>query len=370
MRIVFTGGGTGGHIYPALAIAKYLLTINPEISILFIGTKNGLEADLVPRSGFQFAAVSSQGLQRRLAWSNIKSGFIALRGLYESKKILSKFAPDLVVGTGGYVCGPVVLTAHLMGIPTAIHEQNAWPGITNRLLSRVAGLIMVNFPESISRFLQGTRLTVTGLPVRPEIMGVDRWTGAQRLRLNPYLKTILVVGGSRGARSINQAMLRVLGHYSDGNEVQIIQVTGTEGYGEMQKNLEDLGLYLGESGNIRVVPYLYDIENALAIADLMICRAGAATLAEITVKGIPSILIPYPYASENHQEYNARALESQGAAIVIKDRELSGESLLCTIQQLLETPNQLARMEAAAAALGRPKAVEEIVDLLMDLISK
>jgi len=370
MRIVFTGGGTGGHIYPALAMAQQFKTSYPEARILFVGTRNGLEAELVPRAGYQFAAVNSQGLQRKLTWSNVKAVFKAVSGLQESRLILKEFAPDLVVGTGGYVCGPVVLMAHMMGIPTAIHEQNAWPGITNRLLSRVVDLIMVNFPESLPRFPKAARMTVTGLPIRPEIMGVDRRTGAQRLRLNPNLKTILVVGGSRGARSINQAMLRILDNYRDCIDLQIIQVTGTQGYPEMRKGLEDYGLSLGENGNIRVIPYLYDMENAMAIADLMICRAGAATLAEITVKGIPSILIPYPYASENHQEYNARALKAKGAAILIKDQELNGDSLLMEVQQLLEQPKRLTKMAAAAATLGRPRAVEEIVALLIDLVSR
>ena len=369
MRIVFTGGGTGGHIYPALAMARQLKTTNPAAKILFIGTRNGLEAELVPRAGYEFAAISSQGLQRKLTGANLRALWAAGQGLKESNTVLSEFAPELVVGTGGYVCGPVVLMAHLKGIKTAIHEQNAWPGITNRLLARWVDLIMVNFPEALSRFPKSAKTAVTGLPIRPEILSVDRQTGAKHLGLDPAKRTLLVVGGSQGARSINQAMLRLLAHYASDKQLQIIQVTGTSGYAELRQDLANRGLALADNGNIRVVPYLYDMENALAIADLMICRAGAATLAEITAKGIPSILIPYPFASENHQEFNARALKDQGAACLILDRELNGDKLLSTVQELLAKPEQLVGMAAAAARLGRPQAAQDIVERLSHLVS-
>ncbi len=368
MRIVFTGGGTGGHIYPALAMARQLKTADPTAEILFIGTRNGLEAELVPRAGYEFAAISSQGLQRKLTGANLKALWAAVKGLKESNTVLNEFAPELVVGTGGYVCGPVVLMAHLKGIPTAIHEQNAWPGITNRLLARWVDLIMVNFPEALSRFPKFAKTAVTGLPVRPEILTVDRQTGAARLGLDPAKRTLLVVGGSQGARSINQAMLRLLMHYGSDKQLQIIHVTGPSGYAELRQDLANRGLVLAENGNIRVVPYLYDMENALAIADLMICRAGAATLAEITAKGIPSVLIPYPFASENHQEFNARALAARGAAFLILDRELSGDNLLSTVQELLANPEQLAAMAAAVARLGRPQAAQDIVERLSHLV--
>ncbi|MGI6648044.1 MAG: undecaprenyldiphospho-muramoylpentapeptide beta-N-acetylglucosaminyltransferase [Bacillota bacterium] len=368
MRVVFTGGGTGGHLYPALAIARYLQKVYPKIQILFIGTAQGLEAEIVPRAGFNFLTISSQGLKRRFSWSNIKTGWLVLRGLRESRRILKQFAPDLVVGTGGYVCGPVVLMAHWLGIPSAIHEQNAWPGITNRILSRLVSLVMTTFEESKPHFTRAARVEVTGLPIRPEIMEVNRLAGAKSLNLNPQLLTILVVGGSRGAQSINRAMLTILEHYQNRPDIQIVQVTGTLGYEETRKSIIERGLDLEESGNIRVVPYLYDIENALAVADLMICRAGAATLAEISAKGIPSVLIPYPYASENHQEHNARAFEAQGAAVVIKDRDLSGEKLLAAVQELLEEPGRLSRMAVAAHKLGRPQAVKEIVSLLSNYL--
>lgn len=368
MRIVITGGGTGGHIYPALAIARQLMTENPAAQILFVGTQNGLEAELVPRAGYKFAAINAQGLRRKLTGANLKAFWAAGKGLMDSNQVLNEFAPGLVVGTGGYVCGPVVLMARLKGIPTAIHEQNAWPGLTNRLLARWVDLVMVNFPEARSRFPRSAKTAVTGLPVRPEILAVDRQTGAKRLGLDPAKRTLLVAGGSQGAYSINQAMLRLLIHFSRNKQVQIIQVTGPGGYAQLQQDLANQGLVLPENGNIRIVPYLYDMENALAVADLMICRAGAATLAEITAKGIPSVLIPYPYASENHQEFNARALQAKGAASLILDRELTGDKLLSTVQGLLAKPEQLTRMAAAAANMGRPQAAREIALQLSRLL--
>ncbi|NLK51667.1 MAG: undecaprenyldiphospho-muramoylpentapeptide beta-N-acetylglucosaminyltransferase [Syntrophomonadaceae bacterium] len=371
MRIVLTGGGTGGHLYPALAIARFLQENYPATQILFVGTTSGLEAKIVPRAGFAFATVRSQGLERKISWSNIQTTFKVICGLKEAKRILKNFAPDLVVGTGGYVCGPVMLMAVLMGIPTAIHEQNAFPGITNRLLARFAHLVMVNFPEAVTFFRSARRVEVTGLPVRPEILRVDRESGARRLGLDPRCLTLLAVGGSRGARSINQAMVKVIQYYQqEQKNIQIVHIAGNSGFEEMTKSLQEQGLFLGENGNIRVVPYIYDMENVLAVADLTICRAGAATLAEIAAKGIPAILIPYPYAAENHQEYNARALERQGAAVVIRDQDLNGNDLLQTVQQLLLNPGQLASMAIAARSLGSPQAVEKIVSLLKLLANR
>jgi len=365
MRVIVTGGGTGGHIYPALAIAKGILAREPESQILYVGTKEGMEARLVPEAGIDFRGVSGQGLPRKLSVETIKVGAKSFKALWETKQILKKFKPDLVVGTGGYVSGPVVLTAALFGIPTLLHEQNALPGITNKILARFVRKVMVTFPESIAHFGVRKKLVLTGLPVRPEIGEVSRTEGALRLGLHPERLTLLVTGGSRGARSINQAMPIVLRNLLARPDIQVIWATGKATYKETQKALKDAGID-GVSENWKVLEYLKDMPEALACTDLFIGRAGATTLAELMVAGKPGILIPYPFAAENHQEFNARALEKDGAARVILDSVLTGENLSEIIQELLAKPQDLRSMADAAKGLGQPKALEKIVNVCLE----
>lgn len=365
MRIIVTGGGTGGHIYPALAIAKGILARNPNSEILYVGTKEGMEARLVPEEGIDFRGVSGQGLPRRLSLETLKVGAKSFKALWETKQIFKTYKPDLVVGTGGYVSGPVVLTAALFGIPTLLHEQNALPGITNKTLARFVRKVMVTFPESIAHFGVRKKLVLTGLPVRPEIGTISRAQGAKRMGLQPEQLTLLVTGGSRGARSINQAMPAVLKKLLDYPEVQVIWATGKATYDETIKALSESGI-VWQRKNWKILEYLKDMPEALACSDLFIGRAGATTLAEIMVAGKPGILIPYPFAAENHQEYNARALEKDGAGRVILDSELTGDTLWQMIQGLLAKPQELEKMAASALKLGQPNALEKIVNICME----
>lgn len=364
MRVIMAGGGTGGHLYPALAIAHGIKQQNPKAEILFVGTSRGLEAQVVPREGFSFIPITVQGLERRLSWRTVVTLAKILKALKQSWTILRRYSPDLVVGTGGYVCGPVLYMAHRLGIPTVIHEQNALPGLTNRWLSRYVDLVLITFEESRAYFPNARRIVTTGLPVRPAILTAERSRAAQRWRLDPAKTTLLAAGGSQGARSINRAMLAVLKGYRNHPGIQVIHITGPAGYDQMLKELSEAGLNLEKNGNIRVAPYVDDMENALAVADLIVCRAGASTLAEITARGIPAVLIPYPFAANNHQEFNARVLEQAGAAEVILDKELSGERLLTVLQGIIEDPRRLARMAAAAKAAGRPAALQLILSQL------
>lgn len=365
MRVIVTGGGTGGHIYPALAIAKGILALEPESQILYVGTKEGMEARLVPEAGIEFQGVSGQGLPRKVSIETLKVGAKSFKALWETKQILKKFKPDLVVGTGGYVSGPVVLTAAFFRIPTLLHEQNALPGITNKVLARFVRRVMVTFPESIAHFGVGKKLVLTGLPVRSEIGKVSRIEGARRMGLHPGRLTLLVTGGSRGARSINQAMLDVLKQLNSRPDIQVIWATGKATYSETLKALEDSGINWKRK-NWKVLEYLKDMPEALACTDLFIGRAGATTLAELMVAGKPMILIPYPFAAENHQEYNARALEKDGAARVILDQELTGESLWKMIEDLLGSPQKINKMAEAATELGQPNALAKIVKVCFD----
>jgi UDP-N-acetylglucosamine--N-acetylmuramyl-(pentapeptide) pyrophosphoryl-undecaprenol N-acetylglucosamine transferase len=362
MRVIMTGGGTGGHIYPALAIAKGLLSSDTATEILYVGTRDGMEARLVPEEGIAFAGISGKGLPRRLSLDTIKVLGKSLKALWETKKILHQFHPDLVVGTGGYVSGPVVLTAALFNIPTLLHEQNAFPGITNRLLARVVRRVMLTFPESMEHFGVKKKLELVGLPIRSEIGQVSRMDGAKHFELRPDRLTLLVTGGSRGARRLNQAMIVVLEHLVRRSDIQVIWATGKTTYAETIEELKKRAI-TWKRPEWRVLEYLKDMPEALACADIYIGRAGAASLAELMVAGIPSLLIPYPYAAENHQEHNAQALVHAGAAQVILDSELDGERLWKEVDRLISQPAFLVKMGAAAKTLAQPQALNKIVAL-------
>lgn len=367
MRVVLTGGGTGGHIYPAVAIGRDLQQKVPGVEIMYIGTGKGLEADIVPKEGFQFRTVEVESLPRSLSIKTLRTGYKLLQGIWGARELLRQFKPDVVVGTGGYVCGPVVLTAALMGIPALIHEQNALPGITNKLLARFAKTVLLTFPESERYFPAKAKLEVTGLPIRPGIMSVSREQGAKALGFDPDKFTILVTGGSRGARSINLTMAGVLAKLVKRTDIQVVMATGTATYAEFMTKVADLGLDLQVMGNIVVKPYLYNMEEALAAADLCICRAGAAFVSELLALGKPSILIPYPLAAENHQEHNARAVEQMGGAVVILDKDLTAAKMGLELERLLSHPKLLAQMAKAAKEMGKPDALAKITSRVLNL---
>ncbi|SMB94339.1 UDP-N-acetylglucosamine-N-acetylmuramylpentapeptide N-acetylglucosamine transferase [Thermanaeromonas toyohensis ToBE] len=367
MRVVVTGGGTGGHVYPALAIAQGLLKARPGIEVLYIGTHRGLEAEVVTRAGLPLATITVQGLERRRLWKNFQALARLGRGIWEAYKLLRCFQPQVVVGTGGYVCAPVCVVAAALRIPIILHEQNAFPGLTNRWLARVARTVCLTFPEAKKYFPSRVELITTGLPVRPEIISADRGKARAELNLKPDQFFILIVGGSQGARSLNQAALSLFRAYQGQPSLKILHVAGRQDYERLKAQAEEWGIQLDKNGNITIVPYLHDIHIALAAADLVIGRAGASFLAEVLVRGLPTILIPYPYAASNHQEYNARAVAKQGAAIIVRDSELTTGKLLRTVESLLADPEKLKRMAQASARLGRPDALEKIVTKILAL---
>lgn len=372
MRFVIAGGGTGGHIYPALAIARALERQDATATILFVGTGHGLESELVPHAGYPLQTIHLYGFQRRISWRNLQNVFWTVRSLWEVRKILREFRPDAVIGTGGYVCGPVVWSAASAGIPTLIQEQNAFPGVTNRILSRVVDVAAVGYPEAAPKFAgHKARVVVTGNPVREDLLQETREESCRHFGLRPELPVLLITGGSQGARSINQAALAVHRRWAGKKEVQILHITGQTDYNNIIHTLQAEGLPIhdGEAGRI-VVPYLHEMPKALAAARLVVSRAGAIGLAELTLRGIPAILIPYPFASENHQEINARALEKNGAAVVIRDSELTGELLTATVEKLIADSEKLRSMAAAAAAMGTPRAADEIAALVFDLLNR
>ncbi|NLA57396.1 MAG: undecaprenyldiphospho-muramoylpentapeptide beta-N-acetylglucosaminyltransferase [Firmicutes bacterium] len=374
MRVLIAAGGTGGHIYPGLTIANELRKRYPQGEILFVGTQYGLEKDIVPRAGYPLELISVQYIRRRLSLDLIKTGFVAFKGLSQSLGIIRRFKPDVVIGTGGYVAGPVLLAAVLRRVPTFIQEQNAFPGITNRLLGRFVSGIALGYAEASRYFPKDKRVIVTGNPIRSEIAHISKEEGIQRLNLRPGYWTVVVFGGSQGGLSINRAMRELAPRLKRESRLQVIHQTGQKSYGAIAREvlgLSDQGAEelpsAVQDGCITIVPYIYDMPAALAAADLVVGRAGAISIAEITVRGLPAVLIPFPYAAENHQEKNARVLEREGAARVILDRDVSGETLGACIFELLGNPGLLAQMAAASKKLGRADATKVIADKIVEL---
>jgi len=367
VRIIITGGGTGGHIYPALAIAKGLQNKVPEVDILYVGTKNGLEADIVPKSALPFKTINVEGLYRPFSHRTLFSLFKAVKGSWDGRKILRYFKPHVVIGTGGYVCGPLVFSAATLGIPTLIHEQNAFPGLTNRILARFVRHICVTFEDSLKYFPRKENISITGLPIRDEIISRKRLIGLENLGLSTDRLTVVITGGSRGARSLNYAMSSVYQKYQNDKNIQFYHITGQTGYQESLSFYKENRIEVLNHDRIKIVPYLYQMEDALAAADIIIGRAGASFLSEVMVKGIPSILVPYPFAAANHQEHNARAMEKRGAAKVILDQELEEGKLLSDLETIISNVTFRSQMGAAAKEMGKANALDDIIKIIVGI---
>lgn len=369
MNIIVSGGGTGGHIYPAITIIRTIQQRVPDARFLYVGTKRGLEADIIPKEGLPFTTVDIQGFERHLTPENLLRAGRAMIGVARAARIVRRFHPDVVIGTGGYVCGPILLAASLMHIPTLIQEQNVVPGITNKILAKFVTKIAAGTKEAMRHFPQ-EKVVFTGNPIRSEVLSAQREEGAAAFGLDPAKLTVLVSGGSRGARAINRAMIGVLSHAAPHPEVQFLHVTGKNEYEDVCSRLQKAGVDLEKYPHILVKPYLYNMPQAMAAADLAVFRAGATGLAELTARGIPSILIPYPYAAENHQEHNARALEEAGAARMILNKDLTSETLSAVLTELLSEPQKLRDMALASKKMGRPQAAADIANLVLEIARK
>ena len=363
MKIIVSGGGTGGHIYPALTLIDAIKNKKPDAEFLYVGTEKGLEADIVPKAGINFTALKLEGgLERRFTLENISRVADAIWSIKRASDIVKNFKPDAVVGTGGYVCGPILLAASLMKVPTLIQEQNAVAGVTNKILSKFVKKIAVGTKDALKNF-PADKTIYTGNPIRKEVLAAKKSDGLKEFNFTDDKPIVLISGGSRGARSINNAMIDVLKSAAQKNSAQFLHVTGKGEFDSVMKKLSDV-----DAPNIRIMPYLYNMPTAMAMADLAIFRAGATGLAELTARGIPAILIPYPYAAENHQEFNARSLVEAGAARMILNKDLTAELLEKNLDELLSSPEKSKSMAAASLSLGKPNATDEIADLILNLI--
>lgn len=364
MKVIVSGGGTGGHIYPALAIAERIREEIPRARVLYVGGEQGLEADIVGKTDIPFTAIKAKGLPRKINKALAQSLFSTGQGVWMADRIIKRFRPDLVIGTGGFVCGPTVLAAARRGIPTLIHEQNAYPGLTNKLLAPFVKKVMIQFPEAAQYFSKRADVVVTGLPMRKDIAMHSKEEGCAFFGLDASRRTILVTGGSRGARAINRVMAMAAPMVLKNYDVQIIFVTGKACHEETLQLLQECELNPADHSRLVVKDYLYDMPYALAAADIVIGRAGATFLAEITYCGLPAILIPFPYASENHQTYNAQALVDAGAARMIADRDLTVPRLMEHLAALLDDPALCRRMAVQMKRLAKPHALDDIMDII------
>ena len=366
-RIVLSGGGTGGHIYPALALYRRLKSLNPDLEVLYIGTQRGLESKIVPKEGLSFQAVEISGIKRSLSLDNFKVLIQMFSSTGKAQKLIKSFKPDVVLGTGGYVCGPVLLAAALAKFPTVIHEQNLVAGVTNKFLARFVDRIATCFPEAKAQFGRfQNKVQMTGNPRGQEVVLTNNETGilSRQFNLQDQKRTILIFGGSRGAPAINKAGLESVDHWLLA-DYQVILAMGQEHYNDLEPKEVD---NLNTSPNLRIVPYIDNMPSVFRAIDLVICRAGATTLTELTALGLPSILIPSPYVTANHQEHNALSLVNQGAALMIKENELTTETLIQAVDKLMDQPELLEEMSMQAKEIGIVDASDRLINMMQDII--
>lgn len=357
MRIVIAGGGTGGHLFPGIAVAEEFLKRDPQSLVIFIGTKRGIEHRLLGPLGYELKEIDVEGLKGRGVTALIKGMYAIPNSMWQSRRILADFRPDVVIGVGGYASGPAVMTAYLMGIPTAIAEQNALAGNTNRILGKFVRKIFVTYEQSKNLFA-ARKVTVTGNPVRAAIAA-----GLGQTKEKKPGRRILVFGGSQGAAAINKTMVAMLPLMQKMKEqVSIVHQTGDRDLAMAKQAYEQYGI------EAQVSPFIVDMVSAYQAADLIICRAGATSLAEITVAGKASILIPFPFAADDHQTLNAKAMVEGGAAAMIRESELTAEKLYSVVAALLGDEQKIRDMEVKSKKLGRPDAAARIVDACLQLI--
>lgn len=369
MKVLIAAGGTAGHINPALAIAGRIKAGCPEAEIHFAGRRKGMEYDLVTRAGYAFHHIEVNGIQRSLTPKNIARNIAAVWHLAlampRAGAMLRQLQPDLVIGAGGYVSGPVLQAAARRGIPTAIHEQNAFPGVSNKILAKEVDVVFAASAAAVDRLGAPDKTLVVGNPVRPEVFRQDRAAARKALGAGDRV-VLLSFGGSLGARRINEVVADLAAWHTKNRDFLHIHATGSRGVELFRR----LGLEKGFAGakQLQVKEYIQDMPRMLAAADLVISRAGALTLAELEAAGRAAILIPSPNVAENHQYYNALELEKAGAAVVVEEKDLTGEKLIELVDRLTSRPETLAEMGQKARALARPDSLDLIWDRLCQLV--
>ncbi len=373
MKIVLTCGGTAGHINPALAVAGRLKELMPDSRFLFLGAEGKMEMDLVPRAGYEIRPLKITNVSRGRSLSAVAHNLATVKNVLaselEAKRVLKEFRPDAVIGTGGYVCFPVLAAAAKLGIPTLVHESNALPGLTTRMLAQRVDAILVGFEESRKHYPEPEKVTVTGTPVRGEFARCTREIARRELGLDPAEPLVVSVWGSLGSGHMNQILLNMLPKLQGQRRFRMIHSVGSRDHEEFLKALEERKLDPADC-NVDAREYIFDMPRVMAAADLILCRAGASTLAELTYMGKPVVIVPSPNVTDNHQEKNARVLEQAGGAKVFLEGQFDADSLLEEIKRLLGSPEELKGMSRAMASLSVPDATDRIVSKILSLTGK
>ncbi|WEG74300.1 undecaprenyldiphospho-muramoylpentapeptide beta-N-acetylglucosaminyltransferase [Vagococcus intermedius] len=364
MRVLVSGGGTGGHIYPAVSLVKHLREQHPTAEFLYVGTERGLESKIVPEANIPFKTIEIQGFRRSLSLENFKTVYLFLKSVRDSKKIIKEFKPDVVLGTGGYVSAAVVYSAHKQGVPTVIHEQNSVPGVTNKFLAKYVDKIAICFPEA-AEYFPSQKVEITGNPRAQEVATVEKSDILKTYGLDPVKTTALIFGGSQGALKLSSAMKDSLAELAS-RDYQILFATGERYYEEIANELKT---NFSDCQNIALQPYISNMEDVLKNVDLVVSRAGATTIAELTALGLPSILIPSPNVTNDHQTKNAMSLVNVGAASLLKDCDLDGTHLVAALDNILLDKASLAVMSEASRQQGIPDATDRLLTVVSTIMS-
>lgn len=362
MKVLVTGGGTGGHIYPALAFVKYVKEQEPTAEFMYVGGKRGLENKILPKTDIPFKTLEIQGFKRKLSFDNVKTLQLFFKSIKEAKQILKSFQPDVVIGTGGYVSGAVVYAAAKMKIPTIVHEQNSIPGMTNKFLSRYATKIGICFKDA-AQFFPAEKTVLVGNPRASEVSDTKKSDILTTFGLKEDKPTALIFGGSQGALKINQAVTKALPIFAT-RDYQVLYASGERYFNEIKNEAK---IDLSQLTNVSIAPYIDKMAAVMVCCDLLVGRAGATSIAEFTALGLPAVLIPSPYVTADHQTKNAQSLVDAGAAFMIKDDALTAESLVAAIDEIMKNQVKRQQMASASKLEGIPDASQRLFQLVQEI---
>lgn len=367
MRVIFAGGGTGGHINPAISIADYAKSQDSEFEALFIGTKRGLESKLVPKAGYDIKYIDITGFNRKNLLKNVSVVAKLIKSRIDCRKIIREFKPDCVVCTGGYVSGPVIMAAAKEGVPSLIHEQNVYPGLTVKGSEKYVDYLAVSFDETVNLMNAKEKCVVTGNPIRTQILEANKEEARKKLGIDkPF---VLVFGGSLGAQRINDTMLNIIPRIKENGNIKLLFGTGERNYDAIRDAVTKLGIDENDE-NIQILPYIDNMAEVMAAADVVVARSGAITVSELAALGKPSVLIPSPNVVRNHQEQNAREFEKNGAAEVITEAELTPDVLYKTVCEMIENNEYLAKMSENLIKMAKTDALPKIYELMIKMSEK
>ena len=367
MRVIFAGGGTGGHINPAISIADYAKSQDSEFEALFIGTKRGLESKLVPKAGYDIKYIDITGFNRKNLLKNVSVVAKLIKSRIDCRKIIREFKPDCVVCTGGYVSGPVIMAAAKEGVPSLIHEQNVYPGLTVKGSEKYVDYLAVSFDETVNLMNAKEKCVVTGNPIRTQILEANKEEARKKPGIDkPF---VLVFGGSLGAQRINDTMLNIIPRLKQNGNIRLLFGTGERNYDAIRDAVTKLGIDENDE-NIQILPYIDNMAEVMAAADVVVARSGAITVSELAALGKPSVLIPSPNVVRNHQEQNAREFEKNGAAEVITEAELTPDVLYKTVCEMIENNEYLAKMSENLIKMAKTDALPKIYELMIKMSEK